>query len=468
MLRRLPHNIDAEMAVIGSVFVYGKKAFDRIGNLVADDFMLNEHRAIWQRCLDMAERGETPNPITLRTWAADNPAFDGQADQYLATLADTSAALVEVGSYARSIADDARKRRIIELTDEISAKAYNGSPADDVVSGALAAFGQFKPVGGSKNWQDASCVEPKNIDWLWKPRIIAGRINLIVGMGDVGKDTWCCRLVASLTNNLAWPDDQEPPRPMRIGMWCPEDEAADTIVPRLEAAGANRKLIRIWDKAATPTPDDVREVDAFFVSPLISLMGRDSSMNSEQDAREFLQLWQHGGQRTVIGTGHLSKKNDLAAVQRILGASGIVNFCRSTWLIQRDTDDKNVRLFQRLKANLTPDDTSGLKFEIDWVGPWDQSIKATVTGTTEANADEIMQANVNGLGKQSAGTWLVGYLRENGGMAQQTTIVQEGEKNGHTKSGLEKAKDRSGKITSTRRGGIGQSGEWWWELVEDI
>ncbi len=465
MLRRLPHNIEAEMALLGSVFVFGQKALDRIGNLDAGDFMLGVHQAIWRRCMELADRGETPNPVTLRSWAEEQPGFEGDGAAYLATIADASAALVNVGGYARTIADDARKRHIIELTDAISDKAYNGALADEVVREALREFGQLKPIDGSKNWLDASFVEPKNIDWLWKPRLIAGRINLIVGMGDVGKDTWCCRLIASLTNNMAWPDDQQPPRPMRIGMWCPEDEAADTIVPRLDAAGANRKLIRIWDKASPPTPDDVREVDAFFVSPLISLMGRDSSMNSEQDAREFLQLWQHGGQRTVVGTGHLSKKNDLAAVQRILGASGIVNFCRSTWLIQRDTEDTNVRLFQRLKANLTPDDTSGLKFEIEHVGPWDQSIKATVTGTTESGADEVMQANVNGLGKQSAGTWLASYLEEHGGMAQVSVIMAEGATAGHKEKKLQNAQQRSGgRITSFREGGIAGKGQWWWKL----
>ncbi len=464
-MRRLPHNIEAEMAVIGSVFVYGQKAIERIGDLDADAFMLAEHQAIWRRCLEMVERGETPNPVTLRSWAEEHPVLAGAGVAYISTLADSSAALVDVGGYARTIADDARKRHIIELTDEISAKAYNGAIADDVVRDALREFGLFKPIDSGRNWIEASAVEPKNIDWLWKPRIIAGRINLIVGMGDVGKDTWCCRLVASLTNNLAWPDDQEPPRPMRVGMWCPEDEAADTIIPRLEAAGANRKLIRIWDKASPPSPDDVREVDAFFVSPLISLMGKDRSMNSEQDAREFLQLWQHGGQRTVIGTGHLSKKNDLAAVQRILGASGIVNFCRSTWLIQRDADDKNVRLFQRLKANLTPDDTSGLKFEIDWVGPWDQSIRANVTGTTETGADEVMQATVNGLGKQSAPAWLVEYLEEHGGIAQVSVIMQEGAKAGHKEKSLQNAQNRSnGRITSVREGGVAGKGQWWWKL----
>jgi len=318
------------------------------------------------------------------------------------------------------------------------------------------------PVPAAAAWTDASKVLPKNIDWLWKPRIIKGRINLIVGMGDVGKDTFCCRLIASLTSGAAWPDDEPAPPPHTVGLICPEDEMADTIVPRLLAAGAALSRVRIWNKAAPPTPADVRGLDVLVVSPLITLMDDGKNMNAEQDARSFLQLWQHGGERTVIGTGHLSKKSDLAVVQRILGASGIVNFIRSTWLIQRDSEDASTRLFQRLKNNLTPDDIAGLTFKIEHVGPWDQSIVATITGTTEKLADEVMQASIGAKGKQSAGQWVVECLHRHGGMAQVSVILDEAQKNGLSVDSVKKARERNTKILSVKHGF--DKGEWWWQL----
>lgn len=146
MLRRLPHNIEAEMSVIGSAFVFGAKALDRVGELEPEHFMLLSHQAIWARCLDMFGRGSIPDPITLRTWAAEEPLFEGAGNEYLLKLADSAVPPVLAESYAQAIIDDARKRQIIEITDVISGHAYNGKLADDVVREALKAFTAFTPI----------------------------------------------------------------------------------------------------------------------------------------------------------------------------------------------------------------------------------------------------------------------------------------------------------------------------------
>lgn len=146
LLRRLPHNIEAEMAVLGSVFVFGSRTFDKIGALAPDHFILESHRAIWTRCMALFAAGSIPDPITLRTWAEEEPLLEGKGADYLRQLADTAVPPIVVESYAATIIDDSRKRQIIELTEILSSHAYNGEKADDVVREALDAFAAFEPV----------------------------------------------------------------------------------------------------------------------------------------------------------------------------------------------------------------------------------------------------------------------------------------------------------------------------------
>lgn len=146
MLRRLPHNVEAEMAVIGSAFVFGEQAMERIGNLAPQHFITEYHRAIWAACLDMFDRGSVPDPVTLRTWASEEPTLEGKGIEYLTKLADCAVPPASAEAYAQAIIDDARKREIIELADIISSHAYNGKRSDDVVRDALNAFLLLKPV----------------------------------------------------------------------------------------------------------------------------------------------------------------------------------------------------------------------------------------------------------------------------------------------------------------------------------
>ena len=76
-------------------------------------------------------------------------------------------------------------------------------------------------------------------DRLWHNRFIAGRINILAGMGDVGKDVFCCMVAACVTTGRAWPDGEPGCVPGVVGIISPEDDPEDTIVPRLIAAGAD-------------------------------------------------------------------------------------------------------------------------------------------------------------------------------------------------------------------------------------
>lgn len=325
------------------------------------------------------------------------------------------------------------------------------------------------PAAAPALWVDASEIAPTNVEFLWPGRFILNRINVIAGMGDVGKDVFCSTVAACVTTGRDWPDGA-PGRgvPGRVGIVSPEDEAADTIIPRLMAAGADLSKVRIWSRKHSPSPDDISGLDLLIVSPLITLMGKDQQMNAEQDVRTFLELWQSSLSEkkvTVVATAHLSKKNDVSVVQRIMGSSAFANFVRSNWSIQRDDEDKTERLFMRLKANLSSDDVEGLKFRIEHIGPWAQSIVCVWCGKTDKAPDEVMTAANGANGKKSASRWLEGFIRSKGGMVQATVAIEAGVKEGFDEEAIKKARARDKRITAEKSGFTG--GSWWWKIPED-
>ena len=79
---------EAELAVLGAIFL-DNAAFDRIGDVVtADDFYVPRHRTIFQTMLALAEQGEPIDTVTVATaLERENQLEDVGGMEYLASLA---------------------------------------------------------------------------------------------------------------------------------------------------------------------------------------------------------------------------------------------------------------------------------------------------------------------------------------------------------------------------------------------
>ena len=85
------------------------------------------------------------------------------------------------------------------------------------------------------------------VPWLWPDRIAAGRFTLIDGDPEQGKSLLTLDLAARLTIAQELPDGYRPPEPIAV-LLLPggEDNLADTIIPRLRAAGADLRQVHVW------------------------------------------------------------------------------------------------------------------------------------------------------------------------------------------------------------------------------
>ncbi len=125
--RQLPHNIEAEKALLGAIFV-NNRAFDRISDfLQPDHFALGQHGRIFAAAMTLIERGQIADPITLRNFfEQDQSLADIGGPAYLAELASSAVTIINTLEYGRIIYDLFLKRQLIQLGEDVVNAAYDG------------------------------------------------------------------------------------------------------------------------------------------------------------------------------------------------------------------------------------------------------------------------------------------------------------------------------------------------------
>jgi replicative DNA helicase len=123
--RTPPHNLDAEKAALGSVFIR-PDALDDLSHLHVNDFFLPIHREIFDAMRTVAARGRTVDPITVydELKVQDLASrLDGGIGYLMALMNETPTA-ENVGHYGRIVAEKALLRRIITTAAQIQSSAY--------------------------------------------------------------------------------------------------------------------------------------------------------------------------------------------------------------------------------------------------------------------------------------------------------------------------------------------------------
>jgi hypothetical protein len=170
-------------------------------------------------------------------------------------------------------------------------------------------------------------------------------------------------------------------------------------------------------------------------------------------------------QATIEGTWcaalalcHTNKKGDLAAIERLLGSVAFTNFGRSVLLTGRDREETDWFRLVHGKHNLSVK-ARDLLYRPNHVGddPRDQRVKLA---WRRADADVDVASlfdRPKGDRKASAGDWLYAYLEEGKCLAEQA--IAAGERSGHTKEAIEKARRRDPRFGHEKRGFPAQV--WW-------
>ncbi|HGE2296536.1 TPA: AAA family ATPase, partial [Pseudomonas aeruginosa] len=108
---------------------------------------------------------------------------------------------------------------------------------------------QWEAAGKRPGWRanavSAASIKPVAIRWLWPGWIAQGKLHILAGAGGTGKTTLLLGLIATITSAGRWPDGERCKEAGNAIIWSSEDDPADTIVPRLAAAGADLRRVHI-------------------------------------------------------------------------------------------------------------------------------------------------------------------------------------------------------------------------------
>src|SRR5258708_24493531 len=95
-------------------------------------------------------------------------------------------------------------------------------------------------------------VSAKPVRWLWKEHIPSGPVTLLTGADGAGKSLIALDLAARVSSGRHWPgqpETEDPPLddpPLgEVLIACPPHEAADVVVPRLKALGADTGVVKL-------------------------------------------------------------------------------------------------------------------------------------------------------------------------------------------------------------------------------
>ena len=227
-------------------------------------------------------------------------------------------------------------------------------------------------------------VEPIPVDWLWPGWLAAGKLHLIGGAPGTGKTTVALALAATVSSGGRWPDGSRSCTG-NVVIWSGEDDNADTLNPRLRAAGADMGRLHVVsgviDQGQSYAFDPARDMNALrdalrelsdvrlmVIDPVVSAIAGDSHKNAE--VRRGLQpVVDLAGELrcALLGVTHFSKgTSGRDPVERITGSLAFGALARMVWVAaKQDADDDRPerRVLLRAKSNIGPDG-SGFAYDL--------------------------------------------------------------------------------------------------------
>src|SRR5215203_5629381 len=241
-----------------------------------------------------------------------------------------------------------------------------------------------------------SSVEREEVSWLWPSWLALGKLALVDGDPGLGKSAMTLDLAARVSAGMPFPDGADC-EPGGVVLLSAEDGLADTIRPRLNAAGADTS--KILSLATAPDkdgharllsiPEDlgliergIKRVGArlVVVDPLMAFLSGNTNSHRDQDVRRALAPLAGLAERTeaaVLVVRHLNKAAANNPLYRGGGSIGIIGAARMAFVVGKDPQDEDRRVLASTKNNLavqpkslmfTLEEAPSGSVRINWLG----------------------------------------------------------------------------------------------------
>jgi KaiC/GvpD/RAD55 family RecA-like ATPase len=290
-------------------------------------------------------------------------------------LADYSGKVGHDFRYDRSLMRDALFKAVLEregkFLDAVRVQPPKGMRREEIENAIDEAI---KVATKPRQGRYASEIEAEPIQWLWPERIAVRKLTIVDGDPGTGKSTLTIDLAARVSTGRHFPDGGECCLGKAI-LVTAEDGPADTIRPRLEAAGADLTRVVVLSPALSSSdggilelPKDIARLEEtvlrtratmMVLDPFSAFLSGDVDSYKDQDIRKVTTILAALAERcdcAVILVRHLGKSEKSSALYRGLGSIGAIAAARSAFVVASDpTDgcDSARRVFCPTKSNLS-------------------------------------------------------------------------------------------------------------------
>jgi AAA domain len=281
---------------------------------------------------------------------------------------------------------------------------YGNDVSDLLGAGYTVDALQLLPDAEESALYTAVNIKTRKVSWLWPRYIPFSKLTLIEGDPGDGKSVLSLDLAARVSTGTPMPDGSGGGTPMVVIMVSAEDDMDDTIVPRLEIAGANLKLVKLVPHGANPAlPFDLGRDMAWLEAaviqfgaklvvfdPLTSFLPENTDSHNDASTRRALYPLRRLASTTgaaVVAIRHLNKGAG-KALYRGGGSIGFIAAARAAYLVAPHPTEKNLRVLVCQKNNLAAKGQT-LIYEIlyrdelpylVWAGPMELTAQEALDG----------------------------------------------------------------------------------------
>ena len=126
--KRMPHDIDAEQAVLSSIFMDRDAAAEAFEILKSEDFYSPENKAVFEAAFELYTKGTPIDVVTVKNKLEEMNVFNEIGGvETLANIVGAVGSSVNVRNYAKIVEEKSVLRRLIKLSGNISEMSYKGA-----------------------------------------------------------------------------------------------------------------------------------------------------------------------------------------------------------------------------------------------------------------------------------------------------------------------------------------------------